>query len=199
MRYDVESLVLKIYSEFSSSAKRKEELKDFFTFTQLNYSELLRHVPTRWLSLLPAIERLAHHWPALKSYFLSRGESKCHKIIWEFVAPRAHGIGDDNATTKHLPECYIYFLHNLLPVFNRAILKAESNTFTVTEIDGVMRELISQLENRKRDKFYGSEVKGILEALTREEKAIFETNIDLFFEKCIAYLKKNYDFEKHHY
>uniref|UniRef100_A0A8C2HMQ0 Uncharacterized protein n=1 Tax=Cyprinus carpio TaxID=7962 RepID=A0A8C2HMQ0_CYPCA len=56
--YDVESIVLKIYSEFSCSAKKVESLKEFCEFTSVQYKEILRHVPTRWLSLLPAIQRI---------------------------------------------------------------------------------------------------------------------------------------------
>ncbi|XP_031336575.1 uncharacterized protein LOC116182582 [Photinus pyralis] len=65
-RFDVETLVLKTFSHFSSQAKRCKELKDFFNFVDLEYKTILRHVPTRWLSLFPAIERLLNIFPAIK-------------------------------------------------------------------------------------------------------------------------------------
>lgn len=43
LKYDVETLVLKIYSDFSSSPKNSEELKTFCEFAQHDYSEILRH------------------------------------------------------------------------------------------------------------------------------------------------------------
>ena len=52
---DVENIVLKVYNHFSVSAKRREELKNFFEFVHLEWSEIIRHAPTRWLSLGPAI------------------------------------------------------------------------------------------------------------------------------------------------
>jgi len=77
--YDVESIVLKIYSEFSCSAKKVESLKEFCMFTSVQYKEILRHVPTRWLSLLPAI-RVG--LPSLL-IFLSLGKRDCPEIIWK--------------------------------------------------------------------------------------------------------------------
>ena len=53
---DIESLVLRVYGHFSVSAKRRAELQDFCNFVDCEFSEILRHVSTRWLSLRPAIE-----------------------------------------------------------------------------------------------------------------------------------------------
>lgn len=84
--YDVKNCVLKIYSEFSCSAKRVDSLKKFCEFTGVQYKHILRHVPTRWLSLLPAIERIPECWPALKSYFISQGKEDCPAIIWKVMS-----------------------------------------------------------------------------------------------------------------
>ncbi|XP_016664704.1 uncharacterized protein LOC107885566 [Acyrthosiphon pisum] len=53
--FDIETVVLKIYSHFSSSASRRENLKSFFDFAQVDWEELVKHVPTRWLSLGPEL------------------------------------------------------------------------------------------------------------------------------------------------
>lgn len=47
---DIECTTNKIYSHFSSSAKRTKELKSLFEFVDQDYHAVLRHVPTRWLS-----------------------------------------------------------------------------------------------------------------------------------------------------
>ena len=67
MTHDVEILVMRVFNEFSSSAKRVQELKSCFDFVDLKYKDLLRHVATRWLSLLSAIERLISTWPAVST------------------------------------------------------------------------------------------------------------------------------------
>src|SRR5260221_111702 len=51
LSFDVEILVIKVFNEFSSSAKKTADLKDCFEFAEQDYKTMLRHVSTRWLSL----------------------------------------------------------------------------------------------------------------------------------------------------
>jgi hypothetical protein len=81
----MESLVVKIFNHFSSSAKRITELKNVFQFLGEDYEDMLRHVGTRWLTLYPAIERLSKCWPAIKSYFLSLGADEYPRRIWKYL------------------------------------------------------------------------------------------------------------------
>uniref|UniRef100_H3B2U2 DUF4371 domain-containing protein n=1 Tax=Latimeria chalumnae TaxID=7897 RepID=H3B2U2_LATCH len=67
---DIETIVLKVCGFFSVTAKRRENLKEFFDF-DVQWREILRHVTTRWLSLNPAISRMLQNWVAIKSYFIS--------------------------------------------------------------------------------------------------------------------------------
>jgi len=68
--FDVENAVLKVYSHFSMSASRTAQLKEFCEFVEVEECNLLRHVVTRWLSLLPSIDRILNYWKPLTSYFL---------------------------------------------------------------------------------------------------------------------------------
>ena len=95
--YDAEAIVLKIHSEFSCSAKRADSLKEFCEFTSVQYKEILRHVPTRWLSLLPAIQWILECWPALKCYFLSLGKKDCPDIIWRVMCKSAADAAADSS------------------------------------------------------------------------------------------------------
>ncbi|GFW64737.1 uncharacterized protein TNCV_4450401 [Trichonephila clavipes] len=57
MPVDVENIVMKVFAEFSCSAKKREDLKECFDFFESEYREVIRHVPTRWLSLFKALDR----------------------------------------------------------------------------------------------------------------------------------------------
>lgn len=50
------------------SSKRIEELKEFQEFVGVEQEKLLKHCPTRWLSLRRCIVRLIKQYDALKSY-----------------------------------------------------------------------------------------------------------------------------------
>jgi len=56
--YDVETLVLKVFNEFSMSSKRVDELKECFEIVQQDFHNVLRHIPVRWLSLFNALDQL---------------------------------------------------------------------------------------------------------------------------------------------
>ncbi|GFV07519.1 uncharacterized protein TNCV_2158481 [Trichonephila clavipes] len=47
MPVDVENIVMKVFAEFSCSAKKREDLKECFDFFESEYREVIRHVPTR--------------------------------------------------------------------------------------------------------------------------------------------------------
>ncbi|CAF3343027.1 unnamed protein product [Rotaria socialis] len=69
---DIESVLCKIYSHFSRSTKRIEELKAYYEFVQSEYTTLLQHILTRCLSLLRSIERLLEKYELIKLYFLNQ-------------------------------------------------------------------------------------------------------------------------------
>lgn len=58
---------------------RVETLKEFCDFVDIQYTEILSHSKTRWLSLQPAIGRIIAMFSALKSYFLS--QNNCPKVL----------------------------------------------------------------------------------------------------------------------
>ena len=41
----------KVYAEFSKSAKKTNALRDCFEFLNMDFHQMLKNVPTRWLSL----------------------------------------------------------------------------------------------------------------------------------------------------
>lgn len=67
---------------------------------------LFRHVPTRWMSLLPAIEEMLKCWPAIKSYFQSMGQEERPSLIWKYI----EDVSGDKDYSK--TEVYMLFLQN---------------------------------------------------------------------------------------
>lgn len=66
---DVENIICKIYKYFHIYTVRVERLKEFCDFIDISYNQVLGYSSTRWLALLPALERILKLYPALKSFF----------------------------------------------------------------------------------------------------------------------------------
>ena len=187
---DVESFVIKTYNSFVSSAKKSEVFRDFCNFLDMEYKELLRHVPTRWLSLLPAIDRLLLCWPALKSYFISQGEDNVADIIWTgFSCEESLNI---------LPHCILNFVHNVLNIFEEATKRLKSNATTATEVHGIMVNVEEKLQQRWADKFYGNNATELLKSVqvNFSDRQKFTQEVDQFFQRSLSYLHKRYDYEQ---
>uniref|UniRef100_H3ALZ6 DUF4371 domain-containing protein n=1 Tax=Latimeria chalumnae TaxID=7897 RepID=H3ALZ6_LATCH len=132
---DIENLALKAYSHFYQSAK----LESFCNFVEVEFRDLLRHVPTRRLSLLPAIQRLLEEWPAIQSL----GEEDCPKFIWDMISINAN-VEDNTAPLDGV--VVLLFCHNVPQCFQETILLLESDILTSIELHGVMNNLVSWLK-----------------------------------------------------
>ena len=66
---EVENLCIDIYYFFKLSPPRREDNADVQQKLNLDEFVFLWHVQSRWLSLIPAIERVRKQFPALKEYF----------------------------------------------------------------------------------------------------------------------------------
>lgn len=83
--YDAEPIVLKIYREFSCSAKRADLWSSF--------ASLLQHSTKRHWGMYQPVGYLCclqfsgswECWPTLKCYFLSLGKEDCPDIIWKVM------------------------------------------------------------------------------------------------------------------
>lgn len=130
---DIDSMVKKIYGYFYIYTVRVESLKAFCEEANVEYHKLLGYCETRWLALMPAIERVLQLWEPLKSYFLSI--DKCPIIIEKFF-------------TNESAELWLKFMHNQAAVFHNAIQMIESNNITIMEVT----EILSNLKKKVKGK-----------------------------------------------
>lgn len=101
LKCDIETFIMKVLGHFSVSSKCAEPLNEIFDFIEVGGDDVFRHVPTRWTSLLPAIEKMLKCWPAIKSYFQSVGPEEC-PLIWKYI--------EDESGEKDCSETEIYML-----------------------------------------------------------------------------------------
>ncbi|XP_047201966.1 uncharacterized protein LOC124855884 [Girardinichthys multiradiatus] len=149
---DVENVVLKVYSFFSTSAKRRESLKNVSEFCEVEFHEILRHVVTRWLSLNPAITRLLQNWVPLKSYLISIGED-CPRHLKALL--RLTEDADGVEQEADIVEVYLLFCNNVMSLFEEKVKMLEKNVTTSVDLYSIMDSFLRRLIQRRDDGFYG--------------------------------------------
>jgi hypothetical protein len=199
MSFDIENVVLNIFAHFANSATRRENLTECFEFCQAEFHQVLRHVPTRWLSLFKAVERLLQSWEPLKTYFLALGSDECPRAIWKVIEDQ-----EDELTPADMPtisELYIYFVHFFMSSFQDTMLKLESKSTTACDLFIIMDEFRSMLKSREREQFFGMKVKlsmrkNYLPPATTKK---FTDECLIVYKRAITYLEKWFDFKSSPY
>ena len=187
--FDIENLIFKIYSHFSTSAKRIESLKSCYEFTDNEFEAIRRHVPTRWLSLYPAINKLLTNSVPIKQYFVGIGTTDCPNIINEFV-------WSESMNDITIPELYLHLSSHLMKIFFLTIKTMENKSTNATNLYDLMFKLKSQLENRLNLKFFGSVVNENIENFGESQQLDFMTNAEKAYKRAIDYLTTHFDFNK---
>lgn len=65
------------------------------------------------------------------------GEKNCNRTIWSFIWDQADGLSD-HAT---LAECYIYFVHHVLSIFQTTLKTLQKTNLKATEVFDTMLKL----------------------------------------------------------
>ncbi|KAI2644426.1 NADH-quinone oxidoreductase subunit H 1 [Labeo rohita] len=158
----------------------------------MEYQTLLRHVPTRWLSLHPAIDRLVNTWPAVRSYFLSLGQEECPRVLWDALQVNEHGEEDECSEL----EVTLFFLQNTLKLFTGAVLSLESDSLTSVEVYALMSGLRTKLQQRKKDAFFGAKVHRVLLSSVNLRVDRLKREFTNFYDIAEQYLEKWFNFSE---
>ena len=157
---------------------RVEILKEFCEESEIEYRKLLGYSKTRWLTLLPAIERVIKLYPALRSYFLSL--DKCPQLLYCFFS-------------SPFSECWLVFVHNQASLFHSTVLFAENQKVIVFEVYEILADIRSKMFNRYNSEFIPIMVQSLLTKITHEEGLLsdnFRQHILKFYENVVDYLDK---------
>lgn len=174
---DIEVVLVKIYSHFYIYTIRVEILKQFCDEAEVQYKKLLGYSKTRWLTLLPALDRVLQLFEPLKAYFLNR--DKCPTILKTFF-------------NGELSEEWLFFVHNQASMFHQYILKAEGQDISMCETSLLVKELKTKLNSRKNEKFVPIVIKKTLSKVQDMQSTQFISEACTFYQTCIEYLS-NWD------
>ncbi|CAF4346672.1 unnamed protein product [Rotaria magnacalcarata] len=169
--FDIEGVLLKIYSHFGRSSIRSHELTRYFEFAEQEQKVILKHIRIRWLSLLQSIERLIAVNPVIKSYFLNLENNEYPDLLLKFF-------------TSNKGECSLYFLANVLPEVQAANLSLEREYTTGVNLHNIITSLIRKLNNHLQDDFWLSFIRSVISYIEKyyNNNAPFYESISIFNE-----------------
>lgn len=178
MPLDIENIVVKLYSHFYIYTVRVESLKQFCEDAGVTYQKLLGYSKTRWLALLPAVERILKIFNPLKAYFLSI--EKCPNVLKSFF---------ESPTS----EIWLKFVHNQASLFSSSIKILEADKITILEVATEINNLKAKLKERENNTFLPIILKNDLR--TSEEngdinRQWFESHVKMFYKNAYDYLNK---------
>lgn len=177
LRYDIECIIIKCFNEFSSSTKNVSTLQEFITFAEQEWAELLRHCPTRWLSLVPATERILKQFEPLKSYFLS------HNLPPKYL---------EKFFNDPLAEAYLSFILYIGTLLNKTIALFEADTVLVTSFTSIVEDTLNVLKESVEQKFFGNLTMTVLRKSDElDEVKRFENQCVIYIETVIKYIEIN--------
>lgn len=185
---DIQNLVIKIYGYFATSAKRNYALKECFEFSNTEFKNVLKHSPTRWLSLHLALERLINNLDQIKLFFIGIDKLDLDDII-EIAYPES----DD---TNKLNEMYLNFAYDFTKSFTKTILLLEKKSTNSIMIYSIMKEFKIIIENRIKIKFFGGKNKNLIKQLTTKSADQFVEKCIQVYERALFYLVKWFNFDK---
>ena len=115
------------------------------------------------------------------------------KVTWLILRGFSCGEGDLSV----LPECTLYFVHNVMTIFNETVTCLEYNTTTATEVHGIMVKVQDKLQQRYCDMFYESAATKLLQGddVNTADRHSFEREDDNFLGRCLTYLQKWYAYD----
>lgn len=174
---DIESIALKIFNFFSIYTIRTESLKEFCSFVEIEYKDLLKHSSSRWLSLYPVINRILEIFPALRSYFLSL-DNNCPVVLKRFFE-------------SNLSEGYLFFVHSLTFVFQEKTKEMEAEKNSILEVQDIITSLSKILSQRYENSFLPLKVKSIIWDLTNNG---FENEANQLKADCFQCYKKSSEY-----
>ncbi|KAL4108051.1 hypothetical protein QTP88_018308 [Uroleucon formosanum] len=143
---------------------------------EIEYKAILGYSKTRWLSLMPSVERILKLFPALKSYFLSL--DKVPLILKTF-------FNDPCA------ELWLNFIHSQAATFHQHVLNIEGQNILAVEVFNEIKQLKNNLMHKKQNKFIPLSVRTLIRQLEYDglvQESDIQTVIESFYSTSEQYL-----------
>ena len=171
---DIETIVLKIGSNFKSQTGRTNSLKQFCEQLNTNYSTLPTHTPTRWLTLDAVLERM----------IVLREPLQAHYILETFIKSETSLV-------------IVTFLHSALQLFKKPILLLQKTNAVFPELAEIIDSFRCKILQLQSSEFFGASTADLLKTIDEENANLLKSSFQEFYTITLEYTSKWYRLEKH--
>lgn len=142
-----EDILTDIYYYFNKSVNRKEAFKGTQAVFNVSQKKLLKHVPTRWLSIGRCVERLVENWSPLLEYFKSEKQKLSSKKKPESESTYAEKKVEAvyNFLKSPTNKLYAHFLLYAIKIFEELLTGLQADEPKVHVLKKLLLKLIRNL------------------------------------------------------
>lgn len=141
----IESFLVDVFYYMQKSSKRKKDFKLCQKMMDVDIHKILKHVSTRWLSLLESITRILEQWDALEMFF---SVGKCTDSMEKDCVKNERYMNVKKMMETPVCKLYCLFLLSVLPVFTTVNVSLQSSAPAVhllqRKLNNVLHDLLSR-------------------------------------------------------
>ena len=214
----VDDLAVDIHSFFKISSAKREDFKFIQLEEALDTHTFLRHVPSRWLTLGPVVDRLIEQWEPLQKYFteLANKDPKNAPISSAFRRSCTRLQNKQTIVELHFLKSVMPLNHSFLELFQTEapldhVLYEELCGLVYTMMGRYVKASVYQNKTGKdlqevkhddmqkqlsdKELIIGESTRGVLEKLDSGKRKRALLDIRKFFITGVSYLLSRFPFE----
>ncbi|KAL8602817.1 hypothetical protein ACOMHN_061051 [Nucella lapillus] len=218
-KFDIDDILRQLHWYITKSTNRHQRLKAHQEACGVPAHAIVAHVPTRWLTMGPALLRILEQWEPLYKFLEEEYRKKNEKgeHTQDAVVTRLRDF-----FRRRTPKLYVYFYASVIEIFEDTNMHLQSDSARLhtvkRDIDQLFRKLVSGVAkpaamnqghimnidiiaayNIKKPEglFIGRGARDHIEAgVDTAEKEAFFKNVVTFYRTACSYITKNLDTRK---
>lgn len=151
--FDIEAIVVKIYSYFKHITARNTKLQQLFSNDVTDQIKLLGYSNTRFIGFKGCIDRILKYFDALSEYFGNEDDAPLQLL--QFF-------------NHKLSKLLLIFVRDQCHLFESTIKSIEGSSITAFEAAKSLKWLLEQIESRREEKYESFDLQCEMEQLSPE-------------------------------
>lgn len=208
----IDDKLVDIYYYLNKSSKRQTNLSKFQELNDVAQKKILKHVPTRWLSVGRCIDRLLENWESLRGFFEEEAQTTktertialrsflCSKSNRLYCLYLSHIITffEKINTALQTDAPMIHRLHRMLVAFFRELVIQLVTPASISKVSSALDVDFTVRNNQRANDelMVGEGARQFLSMNKLKDEKIkeFNANVKLFIQTSCIYLKQKLPF-----